>query len=99
MAIGMISVLPEGTGAAEYDAVSAKLDAANNPPEGSIFHCAGELDGRFQVFEIWESREAHERFVEDRLRPAIRDVVGEEAFAAMPEAERTETQIHNYQIS
>lgn len=98
MAIGMITRLPEDAGAAEYDAVSAKMDTANNPPDGAIFHCAGELDGRFQVFEIWESREHHNRFVEERLQPAIREVVGEEAYAAMPDAERVETQIHNYQI-
>ena len=99
MAIGMITRLPEGAGAAEYDAVNARMDIENNPPEGVIFHCAGELDGRFQVFDVWESREHHDRFVEERLKPAIREQVGEEAYAQMPDAERVETEIHNYQIS
>jgi hypothetical protein len=55
--------------------VSAKLDAENNPPEGLIVHTAGQRpDGGFRVFDVWESREAMERFERERLVPAIEDV-------------------------
>jgi len=30
--------------------VTEKMGLANEPPEGLIFHSAGELEGRFQVF-------------------------------------------------
>ena len=96
MAIGLITRFPEGTGAEQYDAVSSKLDLAGSPQDGLKFHCAGELDGVFQVFDVWETREHHDRFLEERLHPTMKEVMGEEAFAALPDAERVETQIHNY---
>jgi hypothetical protein len=96
MAVGIISRFPEGAGADEYDAVNAVLDPKGNPPAGGIFHCAGELEGRFQVFDVWESREDYDRFVEERLIPSMKQVMGEEAFAQMPDAEIVEAPIHNY---
>lgn len=103
MAIGMIMRLPEGAGAPQYDAVSAKLDIANNPPDGLILHSAGELEGAFQIFKtfqifnLWESREQADRFNCERLRPARVEVMGEERAAAI-EAGQVEVQIHNYVI-
>lgn len=98
MAIGLITRFPEGMGAEQYDAVNEKLNTEGEPPEGLILHCAGELDGRFQVFDIWEQREHHDRFADGRLREAIIAVVGEEAYAELPDAERVQTEIHSYVI-
>jgi hypothetical protein len=98
MAIGTITRPPEGVGPEQYDAVQAQLDARNNPVDGLIFHCAGELDGRFQIFNVWESRENFDRFEADRLRPALVAVMGEERVAEMPDAEQVEASIHNYVI-
>jgi hypothetical protein len=97
MAIGIITRLPEGAGAPQYDAVTAKLDIRGNPPDGLIAHSAGELDGRFQVFNIWESREHADRFTRERLQPARVEVMGEER-AAAAQADVVEVQIHNYVI-
>ena len=36
--------------------MTEQMGLANEPPEGLIFHSAGELEGRFQVFNVWESR-------------------------------------------
>lgn len=98
MAIGTITRLPQGLGAQQYDAVTQKLDLANEPPEGMIFHCAGELDGVFQIFNVWESREHFDRFTRERLRPAQVAIVGEERFAAMSDADIVEVPIHRYLI-
>ena len=99
MAIGLITRFPEGAGAAEYDAVQAKLDdAAAQSPDGLILHCAGELDGRFQVFDIWESREQHDAFRDGALKDAMIAAMGQERYDQMPEAERQQTEIHNYNI-
>jgi hypothetical protein len=97
MAIGIVTRLPEGAGAPQYDAVTAKLDIANNPPEGLILHSAGELEGAFQIFNIWESREYADRFTRERLQPARVEAMGEER-AAATEATVVEVQIHNYVI-
>jgi hypothetical protein len=98
MAIGTITRFPQGVGAQQYDAVIEKMGFANEPPEGLIFHSAGELEGRFQVFNVWKSREHSERFTRERLRPAQVAILGEERVAAMPDAEIIEIAIHNYLI-
>lgn len=96
MAIGLIVRFPEAAGQAEYDAVSAEMDIKGNPPDGGIFHVAGTVDGQFQLFDIWESREHYDRFAEERLIPAQKTVMGEEAFSQLPDADITETTIHYY---
>jgi hypothetical protein len=97
MAIGTLTRFSEGLGAEQYDAVTEKMGLANEPPEGLIFHSAGELEGRFQVFNVWESREHFDSFVRDRLRPAQVDIMGEDRVAAMP-PEIVEIEIHRYLI-
>ena len=98
MAIGTITRMSEGMGAEQYDAVGSKLDLAGDPPEGLIFHSAGELEGRFQIFNVWETRENFDRFTEDRLRPAMVKAMGEERVAALPDAEIIDVAIHNYLV-
>ncbi|MFN8161729.1 MAG: hypothetical protein U0R52_11885 [Solirubrobacterales bacterium] len=98
MAIGMLNRMPEGGDTSIYDRVTATIDPTNNPPDGMIFHSAGMLEGRFQVFDIWESREHFDRFREERLIPAMKQVVGEDAFAQMPDAEYITVDVHNYVI-
>ena len=67
---------PEGIGTDMYDGVQAEMDIANDPPEGLIFHWAGEVDGKWTITDVWESRDAYERFREQRLSPAIQKVSG-----------------------
>ena len=98
MAVGTITRFSEGLGAEQYDAVNEKLGLTDEAPEGLIFHSAGELEGRFQVFNVWETPEHFERFTQDRLRPAQVAVLGEERVAALPDAEVVQVAIHNYII-
>lgn len=86
---------PEGVGTKMYDGVSAAMDIANNPPAGLIFHWAGDVDGKWTITEVWETREASERFREERLFPAIREVSGMDP-ASGPQPTITEFAVHNY---
>jgi hypothetical protein len=69
---------PEGTGEGLYQRIVAEVNLVEDPPEGMIFHWAGYLDGSFTVTEIWDTREANQRFLEHRLFPAIRKLSGRE---------------------
>jgi hypothetical protein len=67
---------PEGITEEMYDAVNEKL--GNELPEGQLVHTAGRDEGgAFQIVDVWESREARDRFEQDRLRPAIAEVMSE----------------------
>lgn len=59
-----------------YDAVTAELDIASDHPLGLISHAAGEVQGSWQIVEIWESEEYAQRFDVERLVPAIEAVTG-----------------------
>jgi hypothetical protein len=98
MAVGTITRFSEGMGADQYDAVMEKVRLAEEPVKGLIFHSAGELEGRFQVFNVWESREDFDRFAADRLRPAQVAAMGEDRVAALPAADIVDVAIHNYVI-
>lgn len=86
---------PEGVGTNMYDGVQAALDIANDPPEGLIFHWAGEVDGKWTITDVWESREAYERFRDHRLAPAIQQVSGMDP-ASGPQPTITEFAVHNF---
>ena len=46
-----------------YDEALKQLDAAGaGAPAGRTFHCAIEVDGLIQVFDVWESQESFEAF-------------------------------------
>lgn len=56
-----------------YDEVMASLDLDANPPIGELAHLALERPHGIEIVEVWQTREAAEAFVENRLRPALRD--------------------------
>ena len=66
-----------GIGVAEYDRVNGLLgiDSKNNSgnwPPGLLSHAAGTADdGSFVVMEVWESREAQGRWMQEQLGPAL----------------------------
>jgi hypothetical protein len=93
MAIGLLLTWPSFT-KEQYDKVTDILDLANRPQPGMIFHCAGQASGGWRVFDIWESQEAYDRFLRDRLGPAFKkaDIQGS---APNPES----FPIHNIQVS
>jgi hypothetical protein len=40
-------------------------------PEGLLLHTAGESDQGWYVYDVWESKEAFQRFVGGKLGPAM----------------------------
>jgi hypothetical protein len=86
---------PEGVGTQMYDGVQAEMDIANNPPDGMIFHWAGEVDGKWTITDLWESQDAHQRFREERLFPAIQKVSGMDP-AGGPQPTISVFEVHDY---
>jgi hypothetical protein len=86
---------PEGAGPDMYDGVEAVLDVGNNPPDGLIFHWAGEVDGKWTITDVWETRQAFDTFREQRLLPTLQKVSGMDP-AAGPQPTITEFTVHNY---
>jgi len=70
-----------------YDEIQERLDTRNNPPEGGIFHSAGfdEESGVFRVFDVWESREHAQRFIDQRLMPVVQEVTAGRPGAGPPQ--------------
>jgi uncharacterized glyoxalase superfamily protein PhnB len=57
----------------EYDQVNEKL--GDDVPEGAILHAACDLGGgRMRAVDVWESADAYQKFVQERLIPAIDEV-------------------------
>ena len=56
-----------------YDAIHERL-MQSGPIEGFLLHTAGFTGRGFRVFEVWESREHYDRFVEERLMPIVREM-------------------------
>jgi quinol monooxygenase YgiN len=64
-----------------YDAISERTRLAEEPIDGLILHAAGFDGGKFRMIEVWESPELEQRFVRERLMPAVREVVRDGAAA------------------
>ena len=80
MAVAVIQEFPiEGDDrtTTNYDRVQEALDARANPPTGGLVHTAGfdEEAGVFRIFDVWESQEAWEAFLNDRLMPIVRPLM------------------------
>ena len=86
---------PEGIGTAVYDSVQAEMDLANDPPEGLLFRWAGDVDGKWRVTDVWETRDAYERFRDGRLLPAVQNVSGMDP-ATSPQPTITEFAVHDF---
>jgi heme-degrading monooxygenase HmoA len=72
----------------EYDEVVSAMRFHDELPDGLIVHTAAiTREGEMRVFDVWQSREAHDRFVKSRLRPAIHEVTGEDRPDAPPAPE------------
>jgi hypothetical protein len=71
----------------EYDQVVEKLDAENNPPDGVIVHTGMDIGGgKMRVVDVWESEDAYQKFVQERLIPIIAEVA--------PDAPEADIQVH-----
>ena len=69
-----VSINPVSVTAAQYDEIIRRLEAAGaGKPAGRLHHaCFGSGD-KLQVFDIWESQRAFEKFGETML-PIVQEV-------------------------
>ena len=75
MAQGLILEF-DGVGREQYDAVSRHLGVdpvtgQGDWPDHMVFHAGGAKPGGWVVFEVWESKDAQERFMKERLARAL----------------------------
>ncbi len=80
MAVAVIQEFPiEGNDrtTTNYDRVQEALGVRDDPPAGGLVHAAGfdEDAGVFRIFNVWESQEAWETFLNDRLLPVVRPMM------------------------
>jgi hypothetical protein len=59
-----------------YDAVSELLQG-QEPIDGLRVHAAGFTGNGFRIFEVWDSKEQQERFLQDRLMPLLVEQEGD----------------------
>jgi hypothetical protein len=81
----VVSVVAPGFKAETYEAVTGTAMPGDQLPEGCQLHIAGPVEEGWRVITVWESREAFDRFREEKLLPAIREVAGEAPALAEPE--------------
>jgi hypothetical protein len=86
MAVVVSAVVPELT-ADIYDAVTGKVMSGDELPEGCEVHIAGPVEGGWRVITVWDSRERFDRFREEKLLPAIREVAGDAPDDVAPEVD------------
>jgi hypothetical protein len=60
------------TSTTNYDAVVAALNL-QDAPDGLLIHTAGfdHEAGVFRIFDVWETREQGEKFINERLNPIL----------------------------
>ena len=85
---GFISELPLSRD--EYDRLNAEIE---QDPEGLILHTASEKEGRMRIVDVWESRDAYERFESEMLMPAVGRIGGSAPAGGPPP--REEFEVHN----
>jgi hypothetical protein len=67
---------------------------SDQSPEGLILHTAGQGEQGWYVYDVWESREAFQRFVESQLGPAMAGLVGDDGPRPEPQFFEIETLVH-----
>ncbi|TML07360.1 MAG: hypothetical protein E6F94_12460 [Actinobacteria bacterium] len=82
MAVGMLQMM-QGVTKQQYDQVNEAMfgqspPSADQVPEGLIIHTAGPTDNGWYIYDVWESREAFQRFVDDQLQAAVGQVFGDQ---------------------
>jgi|SRR4249919_1322058 len=72
MAVAYIQEFPAGDhSTANYDFIAEKV--GDGPFDGLIAHTAGFDDeaGVFRIFDIWETREQAQRFLDEHIQPLV----------------------------
>jgi hypothetical protein len=76
----------------QYAVVLNAVHPDSQLPAGQLSSAAGPCDGGWLISAVWESREAFEIFVAERLMPALSIMVG--GFATAPEEHLSELTLY-----
>jgi hypothetical protein len=91
-----INVEPGDRSTVQYDAIAARLGDVR--PDGLLIHTAGFDDdaGVFRIFDVWESREKGQRFIDEDLMPIINELMaGEPEGGGGPPQRETFYELHH----
>ena len=81
-----------------YEQINNRVNPSDNRPTGLIFHSAGpSLDGGWRIIDVWDSRATCDRFLQEKVMPALVDIAGEAA-AQGPPPQITSWPLHNYNV-
>ena len=87
MAVTMTVTFPGTT--EQYDQVQEKTGVGDDPPDGLIIHtCADVGGGNLTIVDVWESQDAYRKFSDERLGPAIGEVIGPPPEGGQPPQEQ-----------
>ena len=73
----------------QYDEVVEKMDLGGKVPPGAISHWSAATDDGFRVVDVWESRDAFDKFAEEKIGP----ISAEAGIDGPPEI--TSYEVHN----
>ena len=70
-----------------YDAVAERL--GDIQPDGLLIHTAGFDDegGVFRIFDVWETRDQGERFMQEQLQPILDELLSSQPDLPPPSRE------------
>lgn len=74
----------------DYQRVSSEV--GEEVPAGLIVHVAGPHNGGVRIIDVWESEEAHAKFAQERLMPAVSRAMGEQGPPQPPAMETLDVQ-------
>jgi hypothetical protein len=99
MPVGVLQALSGGT-EEQYEQIGEKMFGVRSSdfssaeaPDGLIIHSAGPTEDGWYVYDIWESQAHFERFVQERLMPAMQEL------GAPPGAQPQFFEIHNLVVT
>lgn len=75
MAVGML-LAGEGVTEESYKRLTEAMFGSfpmpeDQAPDGCLIHTAGQGEQGWYIYDIWESQEHFQRFVEQKMRPAM----------------------------
>ena len=78
MAVGML-LAGEGVTEESYKQLTEEMFGSypmpeEQAPDGCLIHTAGQGEQGWYIYDIWESQEHFQRFVEEKLRPAMESI-------------------------
>lgn len=72
----LITHFYEGGTAEQYQAVLDVAHPGGALPAGQLYHAAGPTDGGWLIAAVWDSEASFDKFVTDKLMPALQTMKG-----------------------